>query len=206
MHSQMKLTVRSVSDLLAAFRSPDPTPGGGSAAALAGAVGASLLAMVAGLAKPRASTDEDVARLAEAGARCASLAVQLEALIDQDTEAYDLVVNAYRLPKATDEEKAARGISIQQALTAATEAPLAVMRRCAEALGRAQVVEQLGNQNAASDVKVAIAMLRAGLVGAQANVEINLGSVKDGAYAERVRTECARLSGSDAAAAPSASG
>lgn len=189
----MKLTARSVSDLLAAFRSPDPTPGGGSAAALAGAVGASLLAMVAALAKPRTSSDDDVARLADAGARCAALAVQLEALIDQDTDAYDLVVNAYRLPKATDEEKAARGASIQRALTAATEAPLEVMRRCAEALALAPTVDQLGNQNAASDVTVAIAMLRAGLLGAKANVEINLGSVKDGAYVERVRAECSRL-------------
>ena len=87
----MKLTDTTVTDLLAAFRSPEPTPGGGSAAALAGAIGASLLAMVAGLPKSRAATAEDAARLKAAGERCAALAAELEALVDRDSEAYDLV-------------------------------------------------------------------------------------------------------------------
>ena len=189
----MKLTTQSVSDLLAAFRSPDPTPGGGSAAALAGAVGASLLAMVANLPKPQATSEEDVASLQRAGHRCADLALQLERLVDQDTEAYDLVVGAYRMPKATDQEKAARTAGIQAALQAATDAPLEVMRRCAEALGFADGVGRLGNANASSDVKVAAGLLGAGLAGAHENVEINLGSVKDAAYVQRVRQESAAL-------------
>ena len=189
----MKLTSQSVSDLLAAFRSPNPTPGGGSASALSGAVGASLLAMVAGLAKPQATVDDDVARLQQAGARCADLALQLERLVDRDTEAYDLVVGAYRLPKATDEEKAARTAAIQAALKAATEAPLEVMRLCREALTLAPVVGSLGNANASSDVKVAIGLLRAGLGGARENVDINLGSVKDASYVQRVRDESMAL-------------
>lgn len=193
----MKLTTQSVSDLLAAFRSSDPTPGGGSASALSGAVGASLLAMVAGLAKPQATTDDDVARLQGAGARCTDLALQLERLIDRDTEAYDLVVGAYRMPKATDEEKAARTAGIQAALRAATDAPLEVMRLCREALTLAPVVGSLGNSNASSDVKVAVGLLRAGLDGARENVEINLGSLKDAGYVQRVRKESAGLSGSD---------
>ena len=189
----MKLTERSVSDLLAAFRSSDPTPGGGSAAALSGAVGASLLAMVAGFAKPQADSDDDVARLQQAGTRCVDLALQLERLIDRDAEAYDLVVGAYHLPKATDEEKAARTAAIQAALKAATEAPLEVMRLCREALTFAPVVGSLGNANASSDVKVAGGLLRAGLDGARANVEINLGSVKDASYVQRVRDESMAL-------------
>jgi formiminotetrahydrofolate cyclodeaminase len=189
----MKLTERSVSDLLAAFRSSDPTPGGGSAAALSGAVGASLLAMVAGLAKPQADSDDDVARLQQAGTRCVDLALQLERLIDRDAEAYDLVVGAYRLPKATDEEKAARTAAIQAALKAATEAPLEVMRLCREALTLAPVVGSLGNANASSDVKVAGGLLRAGLDGARENVDINLGSVKDVSYVQRVRDESMAL-------------
>ena len=189
----MKLTERSVSDLLAAFRSSDPTPGGGSAAALSGAVGASLLAMVAGLARPQADSDDDVARLQQAGTRCVDLALQLERLIDRDAEAYDLVVGAYRLPKATDEEKAARTAAIQAALKAATEAPLEVMRLCREALTLAPVVGSLGNANASSDVKVAGGLLRAGLDGARENVEINLGSVKDVSYVQRVRDESMAL-------------
>ena len=189
----MKLTSQSVSDLLAAFRSPDPTPGGGSAAALAGAAGASLLAMVANLPKPQATSEEDVASLQGAGERCTDLALQLERLVDKDTEAYDLVVGAYRMPKATDEEKAARSAGIQTALQAATDAPLEVMRRCAEALGLADAVGRFGNANASSDVKVAVGLLGAGLAGAHENVEINLGSVKDAAYVQRVRQESAAL-------------
>ena len=192
----MKLTEHSVTDLLAAFRSSEPTPGGGSAAALAGAVGASLLAMVAGLPKPQASTDDDVDALRRAGERCTDLALQMERLVDRDTEAYDMVVTAYRMPKATDDEKAARSAGIQGALKAATDAPLDVMRRCNDALRIADPIGRLGNPNAASDVKVAIGLLRAGLAGAHENVEINLGSVKDTAYAQRVREECAALTAS----------
>jgi formiminotetrahydrofolate cyclodeaminase len=189
----MKLTSMTVSELLAAFRSSEPTPGGGSASALAGAVGASLLAMVAGLPKPKASGDEDLQRLADTGARCTALAVQLEALIDEDSAAYDLVVGAFRMPKGTDEEKAARTTGIQRALTAATEAPLKVMRACAEALGLVDVVGSLGNQSASSDVAVARALLSAGLSGARENVEINLGSLKDETYVARIREESTAL-------------
>ena len=189
----MKLTSMTTSELLAAFRSSEPTPGGGSASALAGAVGASLLAMVAGLPKPKAANDQDVQRLGEAGAQCSALAVQLEALIDEDSAAYDLVVGAFRMPKGTDEEKAARTAGIQRALAAATEAPLNVMRRCAEALALAPIVAALGNQNASSDVAVARALLSAGLSGARENVEINLGSLKDEAYVARIREESTAL-------------
>ena len=188
----MKLTTQRVYDLLAAFRSPDPTPGGGSASALAGAVGASLLAMVAALPKPRTSTEQEVSDLRDAGASCTELAAQLEALIDRDTDAYNAVVDAYRLPKVNDEEKAQRSARIQEAVKEATDAPLEVMRRCSEAIGIAPIVERLGNVNAASDVRVALHLLRAGIAGAVENVEINLGSLKDAEYVQRVREEAAR--------------
>lgn len=189
----MKLTAHSVSDLLAAFRSAEPTPGGGSAAALAGAVGASLLAMVAGLPKPNTANDADRHHLHSIGEQCTTLARRLEALIDRDSEAYELVVSAFRMPKATDEEKARRTAAIQDALRAATDAPLEVMRHCADGLRAAPVVSALGNPNAASDVAVAIGMLRAGLRGAEENVAINLGSVKDAEYVERVRADVKEL-------------
>ena len=189
----MKLTENRVYDLLAAFRSSDPTPGGGSASALAGAIGASLLAMVAGLAKPRTATDDETAELRTAGGRCTDLAVVLEQLVDRDSDAYKLVMDAYRLPKLTDDDKAWRAAAIQDAFKEATEAPLAVMRRCSEALGLVPVVDRLGNANAASDVKVAIYLLRAALAGAAANVAINLGSLKDAGYVQKVRDEAAAL-------------
>lgn len=192
----MKLTSLTVSELLSAFRSAQPTPGGGSGAALAGAVGASLFAMVASLPKSRAASDEDRRELSAAGDRCTGLATQLEALIDQDSDAYNLVVGAFRLPKDSDDEKAARSAAIQKAMIAATEAPLEVMRRCAETLAVAPVIQRLGNPNASSDAGVARELLSAALTGAQQNVEVNLSSVKDAGYVQRVRDEVSRLSAS----------
>ena len=189
----MKLTDRAFTDLLAAFRSSDPTPGGGSASALAGAVGAALLAMVAGLPKPRAESETDVAALRGAGASCADLSERLRVLVDQDSDAYEMVVSAYKLPKGTDEEKAERTTRIQEALRAATDTPLEVMRACAGAIAHAGVVARLGNPNASSDVAVARELLTAGLRGARHNVEINLESVKDGGYVEAVRRESENL-------------
>jgi methenyltetrahydrofolate cyclohydrolase len=189
----MELTDKSVKDLLAAFRWPDPTPGGGSASALSGAIGASLLAMVGALPRARTADDEDVLRLQTSTRRCAEVAEQLTALVDRDSKAYEMVVGAYRLPKSTDAEKSARSARIQQALQEAIETPLDVMRACAETLAHGAVIAELGNANASSDVQVGLELLGAGLRGAKLNVEINLGSVKDADYAEAVRVEVARL-------------
>jgi formiminotetrahydrofolate cyclodeaminase len=189
----MKLRSMSVGELLAAFRSFEPTPGGGSAAALAGAVGASLLAMVAGLPKPKADSADGLAALGAAGDVCTRLALRLESLIDEDSAAYDGVVAAFRLPKVSDAEKAARTAAIQDAMKAATESPLEVMRGCAEALAQLPLVAGMGNPNASSDVEVARAMLTAGLRGGHLNIETNLGSIKDADYIGRVRREAETL-------------
>jgi methenyltetrahydrofolate cyclohydrolase len=200
----MTLTDRSVTALLDAFRSPSPTPGGGSAAALAGALGASLLAMVAALPKSRAATEEDAQRLKAAGERCTALAGELTSLIDRDSEAYDLVMGAYKKPKATDEEKAARSAAIQAAFREAIAAPLAVMRACASSAEQSVVIAALGNPSASSDAQVGLELLGAALRGAKLNVEVNLGSVKDETYAARVRgdvTEFERAIAHETAAA-----
>jgi formiminotetrahydrofolate cyclodeaminase len=189
----VRLSERTVTDLLAAFRSPDPTPGGGSASALAGAVGASLLAMVAALPKTRASAAADEDTLREAGRQCAALSTDLTSLIDRDSEAYDLVMSAYQRPKGTDEEKAARSAAIQSALRSAIAAPLDVMRACADAAEKGIVIADFGNPSAASDVQVALELLAAALRGARLNVEINLESVKDPTYIADVREEITRL-------------
>jgi formiminotetrahydrofolate cyclodeaminase len=206
----MTLAAKPLTAILEEFRSSAPTPGGGSAAALAGALGASLFTMVAGLPRPRAAAEDDLRRLHEAGERCAALSRQLETLIDRDSAAYELVMSAYRLPKATEAEKSLRGERIQTALRSAIETPLDVMRACAAALDDAATLLALGNANASSDVKVGVALLGAGLRGAQHNVDINLDSVKDGDYAAGVKREVerlserSRLSESGGAAAPSA--
>jgi formiminotetrahydrofolate cyclodeaminase len=182
-----------VTELLDAFGSPAPTPGGGSASALAAATGASLLMMVASLPKTRSNTDEERASLAREVDRLRPIRDRLAALIDRDTDAYDAVVAAYRLPKGTDEEKAARTRAIQQALREATDAPLAVMRAAAAGLESSAVVARDGSPAASSDVGVARELLSAGLRGARLNVEINLGAVKDLGYVQAVVEEVREL-------------
>jgi methenyltetrahydrofolate cyclohydrolase len=190
----MKLSETPLTGVLNAFRSPTPTPGGGSAAALAGALGASLLAMVAGLPKPRTATEVDIQRLRDALSLCSDYARRLEALVDRDADAYLAVVSAYRLPKESDADKQARSARIQEAMKLATDTPLETMRLCWSALAEADAVNELGNASAASDVGVARELLTAGLHGARRNVEINLDGLRDQQYAAQIREEVAALS------------
>src|SRR5262249_54481062 len=118
----------SVRRMLDALSSPDPTPGGGSASALASAAGASLLVMVARLPKTRSGSEENRAALAAASGALAGLREALIDAIDADTAAYDRVVAAYKLPKASADEQSARKDAIQRALVVATEVPLSVVR------------------------------------------------------------------------------
>ena len=189
----MALSDLTVQDLIAAFRSSEPTPGGGSAAALTGAVGTALLAMVASLTRPRASTAEEIERLADAGRRCTELSKELTASIDRDSDAYQAVLAAYRLPKGTSEESARRSECIQKALHGATTSPLDVMRRCSAALSQAPTVAALGNRNASSDVQAGLELLGAALRAAMLNVEINLDSMKDAALKTAIRSEASGL-------------
>ena len=187
------LADKTVRELLAEFAAPEPTPGGGSASALASAVGASLLAMVAALPKTRSGTDDDRAVLERAGAALAGLRTELTAAIDDDSAAYDGVVAAFKLPKSSESDLQARRAAIQRATMAATEVPMSVMRLSASAVEQAALVEAHGIPSAASDVGVAIALLRAGLEGARLNVEINLDGLKNADYTERIRRDITSL-------------
>jgi formiminotetrahydrofolate cyclodeaminase len=189
------LVDKTVRGLLDAFSAPDPTPGGGSASALAASVGASLLLMVAGLPKTRTNTDEERAALRAASETLTALRRQLVDAIDADTAAYEEVVAAYQRPKASEVEQQARKGAIQQALKSATDVPLAVMRLSAAALEQADVVSKHGLKSAASDVGVARALLKAGAEGARLNVEINLDGIHDAAYRDRVLGEMTALKG-----------
>jgi formiminotetrahydrofolate cyclodeaminase len=168
-----------VVDFLDALSSPAPTPGGGTAAAVAGALGASLLLMVASLDKSKNNADEERVLLADARRALTPLRTRLVELADADSEAFDHVMAAYRLPKGTDEEKAARTSVIQRALWRATEVPLDTLRVCADALEYGPVVARCGNPSAASDVGVGVRLLEAAAGGAEANVRINLDSIRD---------------------------
>ena len=189
----VSFTELTVQQLLDALASPNPTPGGGTGSAVAGAIGTSLLAMVAGLAKSRNNTGDEKAALARARERLMPITTHLAQLADADAQSFDAVMAAYRLPKATDEEKAARTQAIQTALQGATTVPLATLRACADALAHARVVAEHGNRSASSDAGVAIGLLRAAAAGAHANVRTNLDGIKDDAFQAMTGAEAARL-------------
>ena len=191
----------TVAGLLGALASPDPTPGGGTAAAIAGAMGTSLLVMVTGLAKSKSNTEDEKAALAGAREALEPIAARLTQLADADSEAFKAVMAAYRLPKATDDEKAARSGAIQLAMRAATVVPLDTLRACAAAIDRAHAVAAHGNRSAASDVGVAIELLKAAADGAAANVRINLTSLKNEGFKAETEVETTRLLSSVAATA-----
>ena len=179
----------TVAELLDAFASNEPVPGGGSAAALAGAVGVSLMIMVAGLRKTRTGTEDERTALAAAAVRLRPLRDVLATLVDRDSEAYASVLEALRLPKATDAEKAARRVAIDRAMQAATEVPLETMRTCQQALRDAATIAANGSRSAASDVGVAVELLRTAVHGAGLNVDTNLADLNDSEYVTRVGAE-----------------
>ena len=173
---------QTISAFLDALAGPTPTPGGGTASAIAGAIGASLLMMVAGMPKTRGNTDDERAQLAKTRQALTALRDKLVTLADTDADAYSQVTAAYRLLKSTDDEKAVRKAAIQSAMKAATDAPLETLRAICQAMPHAGKVARCGNPSASSDVRVALELLEAAGAGAAANVEINLTSLDDESY------------------------
>jgi formiminotetrahydrofolate cyclodeaminase len=176
-------------DLLDAFASNEPLPGGGSAGALAGALGVSLLIMAAGLPKTKTGAPEEAADLSEASSRLRPLRDTLVSLVDQDSEAYRAVLAAMKLSKATDAEKTARADALAAAMRGATDVPLETMRACQQALRGSVVIAGNALRSAGSDVGTGIELLAAAARGAAMNVDANLGGVKDAAYLARIRAE-----------------
>lgn len=189
----MSYTSHSLDRFLAALASPEPTPGGGTAAAIVGAMGTALLVMVAGLTKTRANTDDERDTLSAMRASLEPLAASLTVCADRDAEAFSQVMAAYKLPRGTDDEKANRKAAIQVALRAATDVPLETLRLAATAMELGETVARHGNTAAASDVGVAAGLLRAAAEGAAANVRINLDGVSDEDYRSGARVEADQL-------------
>ena len=180
-------------DLLDAFASNAPVPGGGSAAALAGALGVSLLVMAASLPKSRTGAPEEAADLAEAAARLRPLRDTLVTLIDADSSAYRAVMAAMKLPNGSQDEKAARTEALQSALKEATDVPLDVMRAGQQALAGAVIVSRNVYRVAASDVAMGIELLGATVRGAALSIDGNLAAIKDSSYSGRVAAEREQL-------------
>jgi methenyltetrahydrofolate cyclohydrolase len=198
---------QSVAQFLDALAASSPTPGGGTASAIAAAMGTALLMMVAGLARSRTNADQEKMSLAETGSALAPLRDRLTDLADADADAFDRVMTAYRLPKATDEEKAQRKQAVQGALKDASATPLEVLRATAAAVALARPVAAHGNRSAVSDVRVALELLEAAAAGAAANVEINIVSLDDESFRKSTAADVIELTNTvteDAAAARTA--
>jgi len=189
-----------VRDLLDRFASTDPTPGGGSAAALSGATGAALVAMVCAMPKTRTGAAEERGRLDTALGRAREASSRLRSLVDEDSAAFDAVMAAYRLPKATDEEKGARKTAIAQAMAGATQVPVQTAEACVVVMRAAVEAAQNGNANALSDARTGGAMAWAGLLGAAENVRINAGANDSTAAGLVAKTEAAVRDGRELAA------
>lgn len=178
----MKLTELNLKEFTDLMGSDAPAPGGGSAAALAGSMGASLGRMVAALTTGKEKYAHSQELVEEVIQKLSPIAESLLLAVDRDTEAFNGVSAVFSMPKSTDEEKAARKEAMQTALKNAAAVPMEVMELCHNAL---VILEQLignSNTNAASDLGVAALSLKTGLLGAWLNVKINLGGIKDEAF------------------------
>jgi len=177
------LTLREFNDRLA---SSDPVPGGGSASAIAGSLAASLVTMVAELSKrPRYMEHASLHGAVEDRGR--ELTTRLLQLADDDAESYAAFGTAMKMPKDTDEERAARAAAIRAAARRASEVPLDCLQACFEVVLAAELLAGRCNQNASSDLTVATLLAEAAAKGAAANVRVNLPSVGNEAWA--VETE-----------------
>ncbi len=181
-----ELTVASFANLLG---SDAPAPGGGSAAALEGALGASLCAMVSALTIGRKKYEEYQALAEEGFAEGSELKEALLAAMEHDTQVFNDFGEAMALPKDTPEQKAKRSAAMQAALVKCTESPFQVMVLTIRTLELADRLMGKINANALSDLGVAVLSLGTALRGAWLNVLINVGGIKDEAVAEHFRTE-----------------
>jgi formiminotetrahydrofolate cyclodeaminase len=179
--TETRSSVMTVDAFLEGMGSKDPTPGGGAAAAVAGATGAALISMVARLTQGKAGFEDLQERMDVMVERADRARAELLELGDRDAEAFEAVMAAFRLPKETDVERAERTTAIQRALEGAVAAPLEIARRAVDLMELAEDATAMGNPNAASDGMSAAAMLYASVLAAKANVEINAASLQDDA-------------------------
>ena len=180
----MKLTEMTVKDYLELVASDAPAPGGGSASALVGAQGVGLFTMVAGLTlgrKKYVDFADNCNEIIEAGK---PIVAELTAQIDRDTDAYNMISDAFKLPKETDEEKTARRAAIREATIVATEAPLYTLRLCREGMELGKKLIGKFNTNCASDFGVGALNVKAGAHGAWMNVLINVSGLDEETAAE----------------------
>ena len=171
------LAQKTITGFLDELASSSPAPGGGSVAALAGAVGAALTSMVCNLTigkKKYAGVEADMKRMLK---QSEELRARFTHLVDKDTAAFNKVMEAYSLPKDPEPQKALRDAAIGEAMKEATMVPLEVMKHCIDGLALAQEIAANGNANSVSDAGVSALMLHAACESAALNVRINLNGI-----------------------------
>lgn len=173
--------------------SESPAPGGGSISAYLGALGASLAAMVANLSSHKAGWDERWEEFSDWAVKGQAIKNDLLALVDEDTNAFNKVMDAFGLPKSTDEEKAARSAAIQEATKYATEVPFRTMQRAFEAFEVVKAMAENGNPNSVTDAGVGALCARSAIIGAFLNVKINAAGLKDKDFAEEILRQGAEI-------------
>jgi len=193
------MTDTSIDRFLDRLAGSDPTPGGGSAAAIMGAMGAALVSMVCNVSFGKKGYEAAEPELRNILARSEELRGRLAAMVAEDVAAFDGLMAAYKLPKSSDEEKSRRAETIQTSLKRATEVPLECARACSEVVLLARRAADLGYKHVISDVGVGVAAADAALRGAALNVFINAPSLKNRRFAETAIEEVERLVGNSAA-------
>ena len=176
-----------------------PAPGGGSVSACAGALGAALVSMVCNLTRGRekyAAVETEIVQLVEASEVARA---RLEQLLVEDTTAYNGVIAAFKLPKDTDEEKAARKAAVQAGLIVAADVPLEICKVAVEVCRLSKIAAGLGNPQAVTDAGIGAILGEAAVVGAALNVRINLGSIEDCDYTMTAAAEIDKIQAEAAA-------
>lgn len=194
-----RFTSKTVDQFLDELASSAPVPGGGSGAALGGALAAGLLSMVCNLTIGKKGYEDVDQDLKEILTRSEEIRAELPDLLQGDTEVYSAVMAAYRLPRKTPEQKAARQEAMQGALKNAAAVPLRIAERCAEIVDLCVPASQKGNKWAISDAGVAVVLAEASMCGALLNVEINMASIEDAGYVAKLRSEVDEVTAGKAA-------
>jgi formiminotetrahydrofolate cyclodeaminase len=174
-----ELTKKSITSFLDELASSAPAPGGGSVAALSGALGAALMSMVSNLTigkEKYAGVQDEIATLLK---KSEILRDRLTGLIEEDVAVYTRLSQTMKMPRNTEEQKNTRAEAMDKALKAATDVPLRVAEACVSVMDLCRPTAEMGNVNAVSDVGVGILMAEAGLRSAALNVLTNLGWIKD---------------------------
>lgn len=189
----MKLVEKTVAGFVDLMASDAPAPGGGSAAALEGALGAALTAMVCALTIGKKKYADVQELAAESQKKADDLKARFVDVIDRDTQAFNAVSAVFAMPKETDEEKAARKAAMQQALKGCTKTPYEMMELSCQALELTRSVVGKLNASAASDLGCAALSLKAAMQGAWLNVLINIGGIQDEAFVQEYRQKGQQL-------------